>query len=55
MITKNCLDILMEQLFAHFSILYQQLFLPKILDLYFNDNELIIATLIGFPSLFIGD
>ena len=28
---------------------------PKILDLYLNDDELLVATTSGFPALFIGD
>ena len=56
MISKNYLRILVELLFLLF--LYTPL-LPtaagfsKTLDLYLNDDELFIATLTGFPALFI--
>ena len=48
MISKNYLNILVEQLFLHFLILHQQL--PEILDLYLNDYELFVETLSAFPA-----
>ena len=44
MISKNYLNILLEQLFLHFLKLHQQLFF-QILDMYLNDDGILMETL----------
>ena len=55
MIAKNCLDILMEQVFLHFFSTPYSAGFPEMFDLYLKGNELFVVTSSGFPALLIGD